>query len=150
MLADKYVLVVDPAVFTVWALASYWLREKPLALSPLSCISKSCLFTGGHCPFRCFRTHVEPTGTHGTFSNPCVVPVKIVVTYAAHLFYNSSPAPPLSTWHTTSANADFLPWDAAIFVAFVPCGKLSAPVKPMKTYTYPMATVATHQFFHCP
>ena len=34
--ADEYVLVVDPAVFPEWALASCWLREVTLALSPLS------------------------------------------------------------------------------------------------------------------
>ena len=36
--ADEYVLVVDPAVFPVWALASCWLREVTLALSLLSCV----------------------------------------------------------------------------------------------------------------
>ena len=93
--------------------------------APIVC--KSCFFTVGHRPFRCFRAHAEPTGTHGTFSIPRVVPVKIVVTYVAHLFYHSSPAPPLSTLPTTSANAVFLPSDAVIFLAFVPCGKLSSP-----------------------
>ena len=57
--ADEYVLVVDPAEFPECALASCWLREVTLALSPLSCVD-TVLWKFVNCAQRieicCFRS----------------------------------------------------------------------------------------------